>query len=95
MSGEETTIRSLASESRVNSKWFKTGMLPNGELYRDQHSGDNRTFGRTCRSCSMTMGIRVYSMKATICAKARRWRRDPSVFKTGDERGMILIDYLP
>jgi replicative DNA helicase len=31
---------------------------------------------------------------ATICAKARRWRRDPSIFKTGDERGMILIDYL-
>ena len=45
MSGEETTIRSLASESRVNSKWLKTGMLPNGELYRDQQ--DNRTFGRT------------------------------------------------
>ena len=39
---------------------------------------------------SMTMGVE----RGTICAKARRWRRDPSVFKTGDERGMILIDYL-
>ena len=38
----------------------------------------------------MTMGIRVrHDLR-----KARRWRRDPSVFKTGDERGMILIDYL-
>ena len=56
MSGEETTIRSLASESRVNSKWLKTGMLQTANFI-----AISKTTGRLAglRSCSMTMGIRV------------------------------------
>lgn len=88
MSGEETTIRSLASESRVNSKWLKTGMLQTANFI-----AISKTTGRLA-GLPIMLDDDGSQSAATICAKARRWRRDPSIFKTGDERGMILIDYL-
>jgi replicative DNA helicase len=30
----------------------------------------------------------------TICAKARKWRRDPAVFAADTEMGLIVVDYV-
>lgn len=88
MSAARIVDRVVSNEARVNTTSLRNGYLET----RDWVNISSAT------SRLATMPIHIDDVRkhtvASIETKARRWRRDSTVFKTGKEIGMMAIDYL-
>jgi replicative DNA helicase len=88
MSKESLVERLLCSESRVDSTRLRGGFL-------EQRDWINLT---KAASRISEAPIHIDDSGAPtlldIRAKSRRWRSDPSVFKSQDQHGIIVVDYL-
>ena len=88
MSKESLVERLLCSESRVDSTRLRGGFL-------EQRDWINLTKAASRISeASISIDDSGAPTLLDIRAKARRWRGDPSVFKSPDQHGMIVLDYL-
>jgi len=80
--------RLLCSQARVDSSKLRRGML------------DQRDWVMITKAASDIAEAPIYiddSGSPTLLeirSKARRWRSDPKIFKSPDQLGMIVIDYL-
>jgi replicative DNA helicase len=88
MSAGRIVDRFVSNEARVSATSLRNGYLET----RDWVNISSAT------SRLATMPIHIDDVRkhtvASIETKARRWRRDPTVFRTGKEVGLIAIDYL-
>ena len=88
MSAGRIVDRFVSNEARVSATSLRNGYL------------ETRDWVNISSAISRlaTMPIHIDDVRkhtvASIETKARRWRRDPTVFKTGKEVGLIAIDYL-
>lgn len=88
MSEDETALRALASQAGVNSACLKTGMMATGDWVKISKASS--------RIAKLPIHVDDDGSQSveTICAKARRWRRDPACFPAGVEMGLIVVDYV-
>lgn len=88
MSKESLVERMLCSESRVDSTRLRGGFL-------EQRDWINltRAAGRL-HEAPIWIDDGGAPTLLELRAKARRWRADPNVFKSPDQHGIIVIDYL-
>lgn len=88
MSEDETALRALASQAGVNSACLKTGMMATGDWIKITKASS--------RIANLPIHVDDDGSQSveTICAKARRWRRDPACFPAGVEMGLIVVDYV-
>jgi replicative DNA helicase len=88
MSKESLCERLLCSEARVDSRKLRGGFL------------ETRDWVQITKAASTISEAPIYiddSGSPTLLeirAKARRWRADARIFKTPDQLGMLVIDYL-
>jgi replicative DNA helicase len=88
MSKESLVERLLCSEARVDSQRLRGGFL------------DQRDWINLTKAASRISEAPIWIDDAgaptllEIRAKARRWRSDPSVFKSPDQHGIVVVDYL-
>lgn len=88
MSKESLTERLLCSESRVDSTRLRGGFL------------EQRDWVNLTKAASRIAEAPIWIDDAgapsllEIRAKARRWRSDPNIFRTPDQPGVLVIDYL-
>ncbi len=88
MSKESLVERLLCSESRVDSTRLRGGFL-------EQRDWINLTKAASRISeASISIDDSGAPTLLDIRAKARRWRSDPEVFKSRDQPGIIVVDYL-
>jgi replicative DNA helicase len=88
MVDRENADRILSLDSGVPGSWLKTGMLNTRDWVNITKSSARLSALNVKIDDDATQGIE------SICSKARKWRRDPKVFKTGNELGLIVLDYL-
>jgi replicative DNA helicase len=88
MSDDETALRALASQAGVNSARLKTGMMETGDWIKITKASS--------RIAPLPIHVDDDGSQSveTICAKARKWRRDPESFPSGVEMGLIVVDYV-
>lgn len=88
MSEDETALRALASQAGVNSACLKTGMMQTMDWVKITKA--------STRLAPLPIHVDDDGAQSveTICAKSRKWRRDPAVFGDGVEMGLIVVDYV-
>ena len=88
MSDDETALRALASQAGVNSARLKTGMMETVDWIKITKASS--------RIANLPIWVDDDGSQSveTICAKARKWRRDPAVFAADTEMGLIVVDYV-
>jgi len=89
MSEDETALRALASQAGINSACLKTGMMQTTDWVKITKT--------SCRLAPLPVHVDDDGSQSveTICAKARKWRRDPVCFpEDGVEMGLIVVDYV-
>jgi replicative DNA helicase len=88
MSKESLSERMLCSVGNLDSQDVRTGRLTN--------DGWATLSEKTSRICEMPIYVDDSPTQTLleIRAKARKWRRDRNIFPTGEELGVIIIDYL-
>jgi replicative DNA helicase len=88
MSDDETALRALASQAGVNSARLKTGMMETVDWIKITKASS--------RIAPLPIHVDDDGSQSveTICAKARKWRRDPAVFAADTEMGLIVVDYV-
>ena len=88
MSKESLCERLLCSQARVDSQKLRGGFL------------ETRDWVQITKAASEISEAPIYiddtgsPTLLEIRAKGRRWRSNPNIFKTPDQLGMIVIDYL-
>jgi replicative DNA helicase len=88
MSKESLVERLLCSESRVDSTRLRGGFL------------EQRDWINLTKAASRISEAPIWiddtgaPTLLEIRAKARRWRSDPTIFKSPEQHGMVVIDYL-
>ena len=88
MSKESLVERMLCSEARVESTRLRTGMLdPRDLLTLVKHAG-------RINEAPIWIDDSGAPTLMEIRAKARRWRSDPAIFKSDNQLGMVVVDYL-
>lgn len=88
MADSENADRIISLDSGVPGNWLKTGMLNTRDWVQITKASARLSALNVQIDDDASQGIE------TICSKARKWRRDPKIFKTGDELGLIALDYL-
>jgi len=88
MSEDETALRSLSSQASVNSARLKTGMMDTADWIKI-----TKAAGRLAPLPVMVDDDGSQSVE-TLCAKARKWRRDPAVFADPQHMGLVVVDYV-
>jgi replicative DNA helicase len=88
MSDDETALRALASQAGVNSARLKTGMMDTADWIKI-----TKAAGRLASLPVMVDDDGSQSVE-TLCAKARKWRRDPAVFSDPQHMGLVVVDYV-
>ena len=88
MSEDETALRSLSSQASVNSARLKTGMMDTADWIKI-----TKAAGRLAPLPVMVDDDGSQSVE-TLCAKARKWRRDPDVFADPQHMGLVVVDYV-
>ena len=88
MSRKQLIERMMCSGARIDSQKVRTGKLPAGDwpsLLSSTGAVSESLISIDASSSPTAMEIR---------AKARRWRSDKTIFPTGNEFGLIIVDYL-
>lgn len=88
MSEDETALRSLSAQSSVNSARLKTGMMDTADWIKI-----TKASSRIAPLPIMVDDDGSQSVE-TLCAKARKWRRDPAVFADPQHMGLVVVDYV-
>ena len=88
MSEDETALRSLSSQASVNSARLKTGMMDTADWIKI-----TKAAGRLAPFPVMVDDDGSQSVE-TLCAKARKWRRDPAAFADPQHMGLVVVDYV-
>ena len=88
MSKRSITERAISSNGHIDGTAMRNGFLTAPDWVK--------IFGATSRLSAMPIYFddSGYQTLATISTKARKWRRDKDIFPTGEELGLIAIDYL-
>jgi replicative DNA helicase len=88
MSKESLTERLICSESRIDSQRLRGGFL-------EQRDWINLTKGASRISeAPIWIDDSGAPTLLEIRAKCRRWRSDPAIFKSIEQHGMVVVDYL-
>jgi replicative DNA helicase len=88
MSKQSLIERMLCCEARIDSTRLRGGFL-------DQRDWINLTKGASRISeAPIWIDDQGAPTLLELRAKARRWRSDPAIFKTPDQHGVVVIDYM-
>lgn len=88
MSKKAITERAISNNGHIDGTAMRSGFLTGADWVK--------IFGATSRLSALPIYFddSGYQTLATIATKSRKWRRDKDIFATGDEPGLIAIDYL-
>ena len=88
MSKRAITERAISNNGHIDGTAMRNGFLTAPDWVK--------IFGATSRLSAMPIYFddSGYQTLATISTKSRKWRRDKDIFPTGEELGLIAIDYL-
>ncbi len=88
MPKEELGMRAISGAGQVDNGAMKSGLMTALDWFHI-----NNAAGRLAKTPLWIDDDGAQDL-FSICAKARRWRQRKDVFPTGNEKGMVIVDYL-